>query len=71
MCAVRAGDHVDVDAGRDRLGSRVPQIGGHALVDQLAHAVPVGNDDTIEAPFRLEQSLAAVDRGRRHAVDVI
>jgi hypothetical protein len=69
--AVRAGDHVDVHAGRDRLGGRVPQIGGNTLVDQLADAVPVGNDDTVEAPLVLEhfsqQSTVGV---HGHAVDI-
>jgi hypothetical protein len=68
---VRAGDHVDVHAGRDRLGCGVSQIGGNALVDQLAHTVPVGNDDTAEAPFVLEHLTQQSTMGvHGHAIDV-
>src|SRR5450759_5006222 len=72
VCCVRAGDHVDVHAGGDRLGSGVPQIGGNTLVDQLTHAVPVGNDDTVKAPLVLEHlSEQPAMSVHGHAVDAV
>lgn len=71
MCGVRAGDHVDIHAGRNRLGGRVPQVGGDSLADQLSDAVPVGNDDAIEAPFVLEHCAEQVTVGMHgHTIDV-
>ena len=64
--------HVEVDAGPDGQGRGLAQVGGDALVDELADAVPVGHDHPVEGPLALEhladEVLVGVHGG---AVDVV
>ncbi len=69
---VRATDHVEVDPGLDRQPGGLAVVAGDAREDDLPDAVPVADDDAVEAPLALEHVAQQVAvRVHRHAVDVV